>query len=463
MKKILSLLISAVLVASLFAGCSLVTDDDANVVIATVNGKSILKSDYDEVYNYYLYLYMNYYGYSQDQAVSALDSSTEDILQSLVEQEVIRQRAEAEGYFNYTDEQREEAKKQVEEDIQSNVDSMVEQFISAFSGQEIKGKNEGESDEDYFARIARDKYLRQLEQNGSSYDDLINDTLESNALTKFQEDKLSTVVVTDADVQSEYSSMLDTQKQEISTDDLFVSAWNNGSITSATSGSTITTSPVVFCRPGYSLVQHILIKFDDDTANTLQGYYSTLTEYDEEIADYESMIESETDDELKAGYESSLETAKTGREEIQKKYDDALVVATSSIQTKANNIYEAVKSGDEQTFIDAIIASSEDTGMNTEEAAETGYLVGNGDGMVEEFSNAARELAAGEVSAPIATYYGYHIIRCIKTLPDGAIPYADVEEEIRESLVDTKKDDEWSTLTETWSAEAKIKTYKDRI
>ena len=55
MKKILAAVLVLLTAVSVFSGCNLVEADDGNVVIATVNGVSILKSDYNEIYNYWYY------------------------------------------------------------------------------------------------------------------------------------------------------------------------------------------------------------------------------------------------------------------------------------------------------------------------------------------------------------------------------------------------------------------------
>jgi len=62
MKKFIALALALVLSLGVLSGCALVEKDDSNVVIAYVNGTPILKSDYNEVYNYYYYMYVNYYG-----------------------------------------------------------------------------------------------------------------------------------------------------------------------------------------------------------------------------------------------------------------------------------------------------------------------------------------------------------------------------------------------------------------
>ena len=462
MKKILVVVLALVLTFGIFAGCSLVEEDDGNVVIATVNGKPILKSEFDELYNYYYYMYTQYYGYDASTATSYLQSSIKDFLDDLVEQEVLKQQAEAAGYLNYSDEDKAKAQKTFDDEKQAYIDEFVVSCKEALKGQEIKGKNDGESDEDYFKRIGAQKYEQDLKDNGTSQEKVIEDTLLTNALEKFREDKLKDVTVLDADIVTHYDELYKEQSQELSTDANFVKAMNGQSITLST-GSSKTYDNVVFYRKGYSRVQHILINFDEADQKILQEYSATITEFDEEIADYEADLKKETDDAKKTELTNKINKAKTDRDAAQKKYDDALKVATAKIQEKTDAVYNSVKDGDEANFIKVMLEKTEDTGMNTEETAKDGYLVGPEDGMVNEFSAAATALKAGEVSKPVATYYGYHIIRCIKVLPEGKVAYDDVKEELKETLTQQKKDSEWTKMVENWTKESKIKKYEKRL
>ena len=462
MKKFLVVVLALALAFGIFAGCSLVEEDDGNVVIATVNGKPILKSEFDELYNYYYYMYTQYYGYDSSTAASYLASSVSDFLNDLIEQEVLKQQAEAAGYLNYTDEDRAEAQKAFNEDKQAYIDEFVTSCKEALEGQEIKGKNDGESDEDYFKRIGAQKYEQELKDNGTTEEEIIEDTLLANAIEKFKEEMLKDVTVLEADIVSHYDELYKEQSQELSTDANFVKAMNGQSITLST-GSSKTYSNVVYYRKGYSKVQHILVNFEKEDQTILQEYASTLTELDEEIADYEADLKKETDDAKKTEISNKIIVAKTDRVTTQKKYDDALAAATAKIQAKTDEIYNSVKDGDEANFIKVLIEKTEDTGMNTEEAAKKGYLVGPEDGMVTEFSTAATALKEGEVSKPVATYYGYHIIRCIKTLPEGKVAFEDVKEELQDTLTEEKKTTEWAKMVETWTKESKIKKYEKRL
>ena len=461
MKKILATALALVLLLGVFSGCTLVKEDNSNAIVANVNGVSLLKSDYDELYNYYLYMYTSY-GYDTETAKSYIDSMASSLLEGLIQDEVLRQKAEAEGYLNYTEEHRKAAQEAVDEEKQAYVDSLVEEYKSVLGDQEIKGKNEGESNEDYFKRVAAEKYDEYLADNGTSAEQMLEDMLLSDAIERFKEDKVKDVKVLDADVLSEYDAILKEQQQEFTTDEIYVNARNGQSVT-LSSGSTATYDIFAYNRAGYSLVQHILISYEEADLTKLESIVGTIQEYEEEIADRTTLVENETDEAAKAEEQENLDNAKKQLAEYEEQYDIAIKEATAKIQAKTDEIYNSVKDGDEANFIKVMIENTEDTGMTTEEAAKAGYLVGPEDGMVEEFSTAARALKAGEVSAPVATYYGYHIIRCIENISEGKVEYEDIKEELTEKLTSEKQDSEWSTMVTEWTNAATVKKYEDRL
>jgi peptidyl-prolyl cis-trans isomerase D len=62
--------------------------------------------------------------------------------------------------------------------------------------------------------------------------------------------------------------------------------------------------------------------------------------------------------------------------------------------------------------------------------------------MVKEFENAAFGLKPGEVSAPVKSQYGYHIIQLEERRPATTNPLAEVRDVIREKLVESLSDAE---------------------
>ena len=181
MKKMMAVLLTAILMLGVCAGCEKIpeTDENGNVIIAVVNGKYILKDDFDEMYDYYYQMLIQYYGYGEDDAVSYLDSIKSEFVHDLIQQELIRQEAEKSGYFNYSAEDRAKAEQTVADNKREFIEGLIEQYRSAFEGQTISGKKDGETDDAYFARLAEEKHEDYLRGRGFTEEDMIREELET--------------------------------------------------------------------------------------------------------------------------------------------------------------------------------------------------------------------------------------------------------------------------------------------
>jgi len=94
-------------------------------------------------------------------------------------------------------------------------------------------------------------------------------------------------------------------------------------------------------------------------------------------------------------------------------------------------------------FEDEAKAKSTDTGS----AANGGDLGFFGHGqMVKEFEDAAFKLKAGEVSQPIQTQYGWHIIKLIETRKTQPAPFDQVASQLQQQVLFKKFDDTVATL-----------------
>ncbi|MDP3447952.1 MAG: peptidyl-prolyl cis-trans isomerase [Eubacteriales bacterium] len=95
-------------------------------------------------------------------------------------------------------------------------------------------------------------------------------------------------------------------------------------------------------------------------------------------------------------------------------------------EVTANLIKTKIDAGED---FEALLAEyNTDPGMQSEENA-AGYLAGEGASFVEPFLNAALALTKdGDVSAPVESDFGWHIIKRVSTEPAREIPYAEVKE-----------------------------------
>lgn len=438
MKKVIALAATVLMAAGIFSGCTLVQVDaeaDGNRVVAVVNGEKILKKDWYSVY----YMYYMYYGSSADQ--ETLEQLKTTALDSLIYQTLWEQKAKEAGYFEFTDEQRaqakEEVEKEMEEEIQANADSMKD----AVEGQS------GYEDMDFYAE-AKAAYERDMEEAGYTIDDLIESKLNEMACDNYKENLLKDIGPLEADIVSKYDELKKEQTESFtdSAKDEYVSAFNDGTI-------------IVKNLAGYSLVQHILINFDEDDQENIQELYKAMTDAQSEVDEKQEELD-ESDAEDKTELETELEELKDELEKATKEYEEAAEKAAEKIQEEVDKIYDSVKDADEDKFIEVLLEETDDTGMNTEEKAKKGYLIGDEDGMIEEFHDAAVALKEeGEISAPVLGPYGYHIIRKIKDIPEGFVELDQVREEIKESLTTSMKDEKWSSYQDEWYKAASIKKY----
>ena len=99
-----------------------------------------------------------------------------------------------------------------------------------------------------------------------------------------------------------------------------------------------------------------------------------------------------------------------------------------------------------------------DPGMQ-DEANAAGYLVGTGASYVESFLNAALALAKdGDVSAPVQSDYGWHIIKRVSTEASHEIPYADVKGQMDAYEQTLYQNQYYSDLVAGWVADKTLVT-----
>ena len=95
-------------------------------------------------------------------------------------------------------------------------------------------------------------------------------------------------------------------------------------------------------------------------------------------------------------------------------------------EATAKLVKEKIDAGED--FETLLAEYNTDPGMQSADNA-AGYLVGEGASFVEPFLNAALALAKdGDVSDPVQSDYGWHIIKRISSEPAHEIAYADVKE-----------------------------------
>ncbi len=279
------------------------------------------------------------------------------------------------------------------------LEEQLKSYAEALKQQAQSKGGESEQEEDYLEK-AREEWLQQLSDAGLTEEEYIQRLAENIMLEKFAEKMLEDVKVTEQDVEQYYNEQLDKQKKD---------------------HSLIGTAPVQLYRPaGWVRVKQILIPLSSED---LDGYYDLILE---------------------------------GKKDEAKKYLDEKLKA---IEPKAREVYDKAKAG--ESFEELIEAYSEDKNTTNK---EDGYVIYDGSGLLpDEVEEAALKLYEGEISQPIASTLGYHIVKLYEKLPEKVFTLEETKEDIEEILLEDKRNERWNTLVEEWKKEANIKKYENRL
>ncbi|MCA9685099.1 MAG: peptidylprolyl isomerase [Myxococcales bacterium] len=125
---------------------------------------------------------------------------------------------------------------------------------------------------------------------------------------------------------------------------------------------------------------------------------------------------------------------------------------------KAEEIY-AKATAEGADFSQLAIDSSE--GPSARKGGDLGIF--SADRMVDEFSDAAFQLEPGEVSKPIKTKFGFHIIKVYGKYPPGELPLEALRDQIEERLAARKLHQGRRDLKEELLAKYEIKNIMDEM
>ena len=89
----------------------------------------------------------------------------------------------------------------------------------------------------------------------------------------------------------------------------------------------------------------------------------------------------------------------------------------------------------------------------------------SGSSMVQEFTDGFKSLPAGQISEPVKTSFGYHLILVSKIYPDSVVTPLDdtLKETIKGELLQAKQEEAYKAKLEDLKKNIKVKSYEDRI
>lgn len=190
---------------------------------------------------------------------------------------------------------------------------------------------------------------------------------------------------------------------------------------------------------------------EDDFAAALEQNKVSIDRIREDIQTYllaEKMI--------KPSIKVTEEEMKTYFEENKESFDQKEQVKASHIlvedEATAKKVKKELDGG--KDFAELAKEYSTDA-SNAAKGGDLGYF-GKGE-MAKEFEEAAFGMKVGEVSAPVKTDFGYHIIKVADKKAAKTAVFEDHKEEIKESLFDQKIQTEYPNWLEKKKADYKIK------
>ncbi|MEK3989083.1 peptidylprolyl isomerase [Robertmurraya sp. FSL R5-0851] len=180
---------------------------------------------------------------------------------------------------------------------------------------------------------------------------------------------------------------------------------------------------------------------------------STMDDVRDDIISYiktEKLLEPRieiTDEELQTYFDENKDTFATA-EQVQASH---ILVAD---EATANEVKSKLDAGED--FSELAKEYSTDT-TTAESGGDLGYF-SSGD-MVAEFEEVAFALGVDEISAPVKTDYGYHIIKVVDHQEAKEANFEDSKEEISDTLMNDKMSTEYTVWLEELKEEYEITNY----
>lgn len=404
MKKVLSISVAVALLLTALCSAAL-AEKDTSGLLATVNGVDL---SIDEALADYEYAAMIYemYGYTEED----LQALRESIARMYVEEYLISEKI---------DELEIEADTaRVQELAQAEYAEALEYYMSML--------DDGEMTEEELTAAAEEA-LASSGYSPEEFEEYYYDYVLQEALI---DACLPEISATDDEVLAYYEQRLAEDQELFDADPYYYEEALSNSET------------VTYVPEGFRSVKHILVMLDDADQTRMYEIENRLLSIEEEMTD-----ESADTDAL----EEEKQTLEQERETIL----DSIRPTISEIQNRLS---------DGEDFLALLDEYGEDTGMQMEPYKSDGYAVWSGSYMEEAFLEAALALEnEGDISDPVATPYGMHIIRYERAIPSGPVAYDEVKSALCEELEYDMLNDAYAELLEQWYSEADVTLYLENL
>lgn len=172
-----------------------------------------------------------------------------------------------------------------------------------------------------------------------------------------------------------------------------------------------------------------------------------------------------TDDDAKAYYDENKDSqytvgagANAAHILIAEKGSDGNIDFDASL-AKANEVKAKLDAGADF----AQLASEYGTDGTKDKGGDLGFVAYNQANYDQDFLAGFKQLSEGQISDPIKSQFGYHIIKATGIKDEVVTPFDDVKEQIKSQLSQQKQSEAFNTKISEWKDASKVKTYEDKL
>ena len=374
------------------------------VVVAEFDGGQLLSSEVIPEFNDQLTTQI-FAGYS---ASEVADSVLQTVLSNKAAEKLIALRAQAQGLDQLT----EEDQKQIAAQAQKIYDDQLE-YYTAFVTEPGKTAEE--------IRAAAEKYMR--EEENITLESITEEIKADWPAQKYYEQMVKDVTVSDAEVQQFYEEQLAVQRENYSQyPEEFEFAHTDGE--------------VILYRPeGYRAVRDLLIPFENDEDEI------KATELMDEIGQLDPQADAKRIQEIEA----------------------ELAPLYAPMEATAREILEKLQAG--ESFMSLVDQYGKDEMMESEPVRSEGYYINENSYLFStEFIQGSMILERpGQVSAPLRSSSGLHLVEYLSDVVPGDVPLSEVRESIEAQALDVRRHAYYDEMTAAMLEEANVQYYPERL
>ncbi len=405
-KRILALALCALL-----AAVPALAESAPEGVLAVINGTAYPIDEIQSEFDYYAAMY-EYYGLSDE--IEALKA---DIIDFYVQYYVQMDAAAQLGFDRFTEE--EEAG--IAAEAQEEYEGMLADYQDYFA-------EEGMSDEDIRAAV-----IQYFDENGYTVETIIQSARESRIMDRYYDYVTADVTV---DIEAAYESRVASQKEEYDADP------------SNFEYDAMYGEDIYYVPEGFRAVYHILLLLDDESADALYDLQARQTEVYDEITAA-----------LDADPNAKVDALSAELDAISVQIDELI----APLLERADEIYARLDAG--ESFFALMEEYGEDPGMQEDPFMTNGYYVSADSIMWEtNFRDGAMALEKeGDVSEPVLTSYGIHLILHGGDLASGPVPLESVRENLEAAALDDARQAAYNEAVEAAMAAAEIVVYPENL